>query len=94
MVSELGLCDSQYEKKISKYLRAMVEINEYSSLGEKNSYKGKIIKHYIKLWFQINGSHTLALLNASRNIYLLKNINYSTAVTQGLVWEPGQECRG
>lgn len=54
VVFELRLCDSQYEK-ISKYLRAMVEINKYTSLGEKkNSYKGKIIKHCIKLQFQIN----------------------------------------
>lgn len=91
VVFELRLCDSQYEK-ISKYLRAMVEINKYTSLGEKKFLQGKNNKTLHKTpvpnkLITYPGSN-----NAFRNIYLLKNINGSTAERLGWVWEKGQNA--
>lgn len=82
VVFELRLCDSQYEK-ISKYLRAMVEINKYTSLGGGGILQGKNNKTLHKTpvpnkLITYPGSN-----NAFRNIYLLKNINGSTAERLG-----------
>lgn len=70
----------------------MVEINEYSSLGEKSLTRENIRKHRIKLWFRVNGSHTLTLLNAQRNSCLCQNIHCSSTVRLALVWEGGRDA--
>lgn len=72
---DLGSVIASVNKRFQHTLGLWLKLMSTLPWEENTSYKGKIIKHYIKVWFQINGSHTLAPLTAQRNIYLLKKKN-------------------
>lgn len=70
--SDLECVTVSVNKRFQHTLGPWLKLMSTLPWEENTSYKGKIIKHCIKVWFQINGSHTLAPLTAQRNIYLLK----------------------